>query len=258
MAGLYDAPSLAPDQIYDNEEDDEYKDNDEEYEEDDDIGDEDGDEEGQVAFMHHPSKGRRMHDGTIREEDENEEDDEEDEDNHADNEYDNSNISNEGDNDDGASTLGRTGGAEEEEDENSSTFGSGEGIANEFKTRLGIPPEMDSLAPSSSSHYPVPSNNNRNKQGNNNGMGSLSSRVEDLRWQCVQGLGEETFEAVYAAVKAAMWDDEDAEVAASVVGDVGEEHMDVAAIPAQLGLDSNQAEYVDIVVSLLHMEQDLL
>lgn len=247
--GNYDAPSLSQDQYYDdgeNEEDEEDQDDD------DDIGDEDGDEAGQVQFVvRQPGSagrsssanngaGSKMHSGTIREEDEEEDED------------------NEGDDAD----------ADNEDDEDDDAFG------GEFKSQLNLRDRAGSdqggdaastIAAPGHASYAAAHNRRQSASGagasapsSSSALGSLSSRVEDLRRHCMAGLGLEVFESVYAAVKAAMWDDAEAEMAGSTVGEPGEAQIDLSTLPAQLGLDDGQTEFVEDVVQLLHMEQDLL
>jgi hypothetical protein len=202
------------------EEGDDVDDDDEE-----DIGDEDGDEDGQLAFAAKPqpgSAGRRLHSGTIREEDENEEEDEEDE---------------EAEGGEEASPRGGSGRSPGEDEDEEGSFGA----ASEFKTRLGLPDY--GAAGATTGVF-------------GGGAGSLSSRVEALRKQCLEGLGAEVFESVYAAVKQSVWDDADA--GASTLGAAGGAEDDLAIVAERLGLTADEARLVEVVSELIHIEQDLL
>jgi hypothetical protein len=186
-----------------------------------DIGDEDGDEDGQLAFAAKPqpgSAGRRLHSGTIREEDENEEEDEEAE-------------------GDEASPRGGSGRSPGEDEDEEGSFGA----ASEFKTRLGLPDY--GAAGATTGVF-------------GGGAGSLSSRVEALRKQCLEGLGAEVFESVYAAVKQSVWDDADA--GASTLGAAGGAEDDLSLVAERLGLTADEARLVEVVSELIHIEQDLL
>lgn len=236
----YDAPALSNEHIRaEDEEDDENKENEDDEDDEEDIGDEDGDEDGQVVFSRPaPSSGARkkLHDGTIREEDENEgEEDEEEEE------------------------------EEFEDEESSSTFGSG-GFASEFKTHLlGMPSGETTLTSGYMQTQSISGG------GSGSGRGSLSSRVEELRKMCLAGLGQEAFESVYTAVKEAVWEEqEDDDTGSSTIGATGA--ADEATAPSfsfattdvlskvatKLNLTPQQSEFVDVVQTLVHIEQDLL
>lgn len=240
----YDSPSLTSENLGTNDEDDdENKENEDDDEEEEDIGDEDGDEDGQVVFARPaPNSGgrKKLHDGTIREEDEGEGDEEEEE---EEEDY--------------------------EDEESSSTFGSG-GFASEFKTHLlGMPSGETTLTSGYMQTQSLPGGG----AGGGSGRGSLSSRVEELRKMCLAGLGQEAFESVYTAVKEAVWeeqDDEDDDTGSSTVGATGA--ADEASAPSfsfattdvlskvasKLNLTPQQSEFVDVVQTLVHIEQDLL
>lgn len=237
----YDSPALSDENLATEDEDDENKENENDDDEED-IGDEDGDEDGQVVFSRPaPSSGgrKKLHDGTIREEDEGEGDEEEEEE------------------------------EEYEDEESSSTFGSG-GFASEFKTHLlGMPSGETTLT---SGYMQTQSLSGGGGGGGGSGRGSLSSRVEELRKMCLAGLGQEAFESVYTAVKEAVWEeqDEDDDTGSSTVGATGAADEAIAPsfsfattdvlskVASKLNLTPQQSEFVDVVQTLVHIEQDLL
>ncbi len=230
-----DADNDETDAIEENNEEEELLEDDEE-----DIGDEDGDEEGGVSFAPRSARGRDGRDkigpGTIREVDDEEDDEDEDED--------------------------------EEEDESDSMYGSGHGIASEFKTRLGLQGDGGGYSGTSTG---TGSGTGANRYGANSttssgggAIGPLSSRVEDLRRQCIVALGEELFDAAYCAVKKALWGDEgedgeDGEGSGNGSGSGNENaDEDLSTLPERLDMSEEQASYVDTIISLVHMEHDLL
>jgi hypothetical protein len=126
---------------------------------------------------------------------------------------------------------------EEEDDDDDSAFG------GEFKARLGLEEGGDGGG------GPV-----RDDSGGRSG--GLSSRVEDLRRRCIATLGQELYEVVYAAVREVTWDG--GSEAAAPGADPEVEEVELAALPARLGLTPAQALVVQDVALLLQMQQDLL